>query len=374
MSVLHSPVLLPGPPASARRRLLARASLVLAATLLLHLWALDHARTELAFELPPPNSTVQAELFTLPAQIAVAAAAPPTAPRRRSAPAPSGVTQAVTPAAGPAVPAGTLTDPTAAATPAVPENDPAPVPDPRIAGPVPDPSASPTAESAPASPLNAVMVSFPKLGRFVSDTSLIRGLLRVFGTTTIEWKIGADRYESRSTTVGDDGRTLLTLVSSGDVRPDVGIAPLRYTEQRLGRAAQAVNFQWDARKVTFSASSAEFPLRDGVQDQLSFMAQLALLAQAFPDRFKPGMPIAMEVAGTRNVRVYDFRVAGWEDIRAGDRIVEALKLDRVIAPEAGDPRIELWLAPSLRWLPARTRTTLPDGSVVETVLREAYLE
>jgi hypothetical protein len=212
------------------------------------------------------------------------------------------------------------------------------------------------------------------VGRFVSDTTYIKGFLRVLGTTTIEWKIGADAYEAKSVTLADDGRTLLTLASHGDVRADVGVAPRRYTEQRLTRAPQAVNFQWDRRKVTFSASSAEFPLQDGVQDQLSFMAQLALLAQAFPDRFLPGAPVAMEVASTRNLRVYDFRVIGWETIRVGDGLADALKLDRVVAPGVRDARIELWLVPSLRWLPARTRTTLPSEEIIETVLREVKFE
>jgi hypothetical protein len=135
----------------------------------------------------------------------------------------------------------------------------------------------------------------------------------------------------------------------------------------------AVNFQWDAGKVSFSASSAEYPLNDGVQDQLSFMAQLALLAQAFPDRFQPGMPVAMEVAGTRSLRVYDFRVIGWEAIATPTGMLDTLKLERVVPAGARDARIALWLAPSLRWLPARTRTALPNDDVIETVLKDVWL-
>lgn len=393
-------------PAAARPRNAWRVAAVLALTLALHLWAFDRARRELAFELPPLEETVlQAQLFKMPAPVAVAReASPPPRPRPAraitpppAAPAPgaaAGIEKSPEPeaptepgAAEPEVPTedAEKPEPEAPSTEAtLPEEEEADAPDGAAeapAGPI-GPTADTLLQSAPAnamgqtlySPLDAVMVSFPRLGRFVSDTRYAKGLLRVLGQTTIEWRIGADRYEATSVTADDSGRTLLTLSSQGGVQPAVGVAPLRYVERRASRAPVAVDFLWDARKVAFSASNAQFPLHDGVQDQLSFMAQLALLAQAFPHRFQPGMPVALEVAGTRNLRVYDLRVVGWEAIRTGTGVIDVLKLERVIAPGARDARIELWLAPDLHWLPARTRTTLANGEEIETVLREVRFE
>jgi hypothetical protein len=343
---------------------------VLAASVALHLWVLDRARSELDFDLPAPTTTVQAELFRLPAPIAVGSqpAAAPAPPRR----APRAITPppvAAVPAPAPA-PAPVIVEEPAPA--AAPETTDLPIPDDALL-----PSTTANAlplDPPPPTPIEAVMVSFPKVGRFVSDASYVKGLLRMFGTATVEWKIGADAYEATSVTTDDSGRVLLSLTSSGAVRADIGVAPVRYTEQRLSRAPVAVNFQWDARKVTFSASSSEFPLNDGVQDQLSFIAQLALLAQAFPDRLQPGAPVALEVAGTRNLRIYDFRVTGWEAIRTGVGVIDALKLDRVVVPGSREARIEVWLAPSMRWLAARMRVTNPNEEVIETVLREVHFE
>jgi hypothetical protein len=224
------------------------------------------------------------------------------------------------------------------------------------------------------SPLDAVLVSFPKFGRFVSDTRYIKGLLRLGGTTTIEWRIGTDRYEARSVTMSEFNGHALTLTSSGEVRPNAGVAPVRYTEKRGDRAPQATNFQRAAGKITFSSSTAEVPLQDGAQDQLSFMAQLALIAQAFPERMQPGMAIALEVAGNRNTRVYDLRVIGRETIVTPAGSIETLKLDRVVQPGTRDPRIQLWLAPSMRWLPVKTYTTLSNGDEIETLLRAVVFE
>jgi hypothetical protein len=346
------------PPPHARRA--GRVAAVLLASVALHALVLQRARDELEFDLPPPSTqTVQVELFRLPAQVAVAqqpAAAPKRAPRAITPPAP---------AAEPAEPA-----PVASVAPA-PEAPP-PLPSPPGDEVLPSGPANALPQEVPVAPIDAVVVSFPKVGRFVSDTIYRKGILEVRGNTTIEWRIGNDAYEASSVTLDADGRRLLTLESRGAVRPAIGIAPERYVEQRLDRARQAVNFQWDARKVTFSAASGEYPLNDGVQDQLSFMAQLALLAQAFPERFQPGMPVALELAGTRNVRVYEFRVIGRETLNLATGAVETLKIERVIAPGARDARIALWLAPSLRWLPARTRTVLPNEDIIETVLKDVW--
>jgi hypothetical protein len=340
-----------------------RLVLLLALSIALHVLVLDQARQELDFELPPPTQTVQAELFRMPAQVAVAEQ--PVRPPRRAA-------RAITP---PADAAPAAPPPLRAAEPEPTRADPSPAAEP-VAEPVadkpPEAAAGDAQPTPPVAPIDAVVVSFPKVGRFTSDTIYRKGLLQVTGSTTIEWRIGSANYEATSATVDDNGRTLLTLASEGKVMPAVGVAPVRYTEQRLERAPVAVNFQWDERRITFSASSAEFPLNDGAQDQLSFMAQLALLAQAFPDRFQPGMPVAMEVAGTRNVRVYDFRVIGWESVAAPLGGFEALKIERVLPAGARDARIALWLAPSLRWLPVRTRTVLANEDVVETVLKDVW--
>jgi len=348
--------------ASLRPRRTARVAVLLAASIALHALALHGARDEFDVAPAPAPRTIQVELFRLPAPVAVTARA--VAPRRSP--------RAITP------PAAVASAP-AAEPPAMVAPEPAPTASPEpAADALPEPGGESLA-AAPANalpqepaPLEAVLVGFPRVGRFVSDTIYRKGLLELRGTTTIEWRIGGAAYEASSVTVDADGRTLLTLASHGAVRPDVGIAPERYTEQRHGRAPQAVNFQWPAGIVSFSASSAVHPLQPGVQDQLSFMAQLALLAQAFPERFQPGMPVALEVAGTRHVRVYDFTVVGWQTLDLAGARSEALKLERVVAPGAREARIALWLAPSLRWLPARTRTVLPNEDVVETVLKDVW--
>jgi hypothetical protein len=349
-------------PALRVPRLRGRVLAVLAASLALHLVLLHWARKELDFELPAAPTSVTVELFTLPAPVTVGRKAqqrPPGPPPR-----------AITPAAESAAPSAPVPTPEPAAESAEKTLEPAPPEAPPVA-------AAPPLAPQPArgeSPLEATIVAFPRFGRFVSDTTGGSGLLRLQGTTTIEWRIDNARYSASSVTTDDAGNVFLQLNSEGRVEPDFGVAPERYVEKRIGRAPVATNFQWDAAKVTFSNTNREVPLQPGVQDQLSFMAQLALIAQAFPDRMQPGMPVALQVAGTRDVRVYDLRVVGWELTRTQLGMVDTLKLERALPEGAKDPRIELWLAPTMNWLPVRTRTVFNADQVIETVLKEVVIE
>jgi hypothetical protein len=218
--------------------------------------------------------------------------------------------------------------------------------------------------------VGAVAVNFPKSGRIVSDTRAKRGVLEIDGTTVMEWKIEAGRYLATSAVRDRGGTLFLGQTSEGEVRPASGVTPVRYTEKVFLRAEVATNFQWPAGKVTFSSTAAEFPLVEGIQDRLSFLAQLALLAEAFPSAFGPGNDIALKVAGPRDVRVYQLRVLGWENIATPGGRFDTLKLDRVLLPGDRDTRVQLWLAPALRWLPARSFTTLANGDTILTEYRE----
>jgi hypothetical protein len=341
-----------------------RFAVMLLASLALHLWWLAVARRELSFELPPPARALTVELFVLPAPVSVG-----NLPRQ-------------TPAAGTASKAPR---PVAPVAPITPPSDMPPLDEPP-ASPAPEDPAPLTAgvgevpplADGPAAPsvdprLGAAAVSFPRFGRFVSDTTVYQGLLRLLGSTSIEWRIADGRYSAKSDTYDDSGRVYAALTSEGRIDPEFGVAPERYVEKRLNRAPLATNFRWSERKVTFSNTDRELPLRPGLQDQLSFLAQLAVIAQAFPERLLPGSGLALEVAGTRDLRVYELAVIGWERLSLPVGTVDTLKLERILPGGGRDLRLELWLSPAHSWLPARTRTVLPTEQTIETVLREVKI-
>jgi hypothetical protein len=352
-----------------------RALLVLALVLGLHVVFLAKLPGELDFDVPPPQNVMQAELFKLPAPITLAAQ--PAAPAGRPP-------RAITPQAS--------LEPAPSAAPAPPAPEPKPKPEPVEAPveapaplpPAPEDQAVPPATTPTGKPradaadgesvrleaLGAVLVDFPKYGRIVSDTAAKRGVIEIDGITTIEWQVEGERYRSSAAVADRNGTIFLQQSSEGEVRPSAGLAPLRYTEKTYGRAEVATNFQWDAGKVTFSSTAAEFPLVEGIQDRLSFLAQLALIAEAFPSYLAPGASVALQVAGPRDVRIYNLRVLGWETVATPGGSFDTLKLDRQLAAGERDVRVQLWLAPALRWLPVRSFTILPNGDTILTQYRE----
>ena len=197
--------------------------------------------------------------------------------------------------------------------------------------------------------------------------TLSRGALS--GTAALEWRPAGDRYELRL-----DGRlagiNVLVQTSQGSF-DDAGIAPLRFTDQRMRRDVKAANFQREVGKITFSGPSTEFPLLIGTQDRLSWMIQLAAVAAAEPQRLAPGGKVALYVVGARgDADLWVFRYVAHESVATGAGSVAAVKFAR--EPRGPhDTQVEAWLDPARHHLPVRARlSNSPDADALELLLQD----
>jgi hypothetical protein len=163
------------------------------------------------------------------------------------------------------------------------------------------------------------------------------------------------------------GAQNLGSASSGAIDAH-GLAPERHTDSRRGRDVRAVNFQRDSARVTFSGPRGEVPLVDGAQDRLSWMLQLAGIAEANPALREPGSEMAVFVVGTRgDAEVWLCSVVGHETIElpAGP-VAAALHLRRE-PKRLYDTTVDIWLDPARHHLPVQARMQVrPTGQ--ETVL------
>jgi hypothetical protein len=147
-----------------------------------------------------------------------------------------------------------------------------------------------------------------------------------------------------------------------------GLAPERHTDSRRGRDVRAVNFQRDTARVTFSGSKGEVPLVAGAQDRLSWMLQLAGIAEANPPLRAPGSEIAVFVVGTRgDAEAWLFTAVGTEAIELpAGHVPEAVHLRRE-PRRLYDTTVDVWLDPARQHLPVRAELRVrPTG--LETVL------
>jgi hypothetical protein len=193
-----------------------------------------------------------------------------------------------------------------------------------------------------------------------------RGILS--GTGDLFWRPQNGHYELRFE-ARVSGLSVLTQVSSGAFDAH-GVAPERFTDQRLRRSATAANFQRAAGKITFSGSGSEYPLRDGAQDRLTWMVQLAAIVAAEPRLAVPGGKVVMFVVGARGEGdVWSFRCIGPETVSTGEGSVAAIKFLRE-PREPHDTTVQVWLDPARSHLPVRALQQSGDDEPFDLRLRE----
>lgn len=187
------------------------------------------------------------------------------------------------------------------------------------------------------------------------------------GTGELVWRPGANGYEAKlQGRVA--GMTIMTWVSKGQL-DSTGIVPVRYTDERLGRAVQAADFQRDAGKISYSGPKRgeDEKLVAGAQDRLTWMIQVAAIAQADPKLVAPGGRISMFVTGARSdAEVWHFTVQGKEDVVVGGAALKTIKLMRE-PRKPNDTKVEVWLEPTRNYLPVKARLS-KEGDALDLQL------
>ena len=148
-----------------------------------------------------------------------------------------------------------------------------------------------------------------------------------------------------------------------------GLAPLRFTDQRLNRSPRVASFDRVAGRISYAGRDTVVPLPPGAQDRLSWMVQLPAVLLADPALQQPGRKVLLFVSGARgDTDVWTFEVQGREslDLPAG-RVRDALQLRR-LTDEPGDTRAQAWLDPARGLLPVRVRFSSADGQDVTEFL------
>ena len=222
-------------------------------------------------------------------------------------------------------------------------------------------AASSPAPAAPraAEPWPESIAAWPSAVLHYEVEARSRGLA-LAGSARLAWEQDGSRYEARLE-LSTPGARPRVQQSSGAIGP-AGLVPERFSDR--SRSEQATHFDPAAGRVVFSSNQPEAPWTPGMQDRLSVVMQLAMLAAAQPARFAPDTEIAVPTATTREAGEWVFRVLGEEELQLPGGTVQALRLERLPRKDF-DQKVELWLAPGLAYAPVRLRLTNPDGGWVD---------
>ncbi len=241
---------------------------------------------------------------------------------------------------------------------------------PPAAAPPPQPAATPpaaaeplapvAAPSPPKPPVAAVALTLPGSVRLLYKTvAHVKGIhWNVSGE--LLWLQDGESYDARIEYSLFNLRKV--LASKGRIGSD-GLLPTRYSD-KFRSSEVAAHFERDKQKVVFSANTPEVPLLPGMQDEVSVFVQLGAMFAGAPGKYPAGTRLSFETIGSRHPDTWVFEVQGEEMLSLPGGELATVKLVRPARREF-DRTDELWLAPSLGYLPVRIKLTERNSDFID---------
>ena len=192
--------------------------------------------------------------------------------------------------------------------------------------------------------------------------------IRVEGEGIMRWSFQGGRFhatnEARAVLIGK----ILDARSEGGV-DTFGLAPESYSEKRFRKEPATTSFDRAAGTIRFTNSEQTYPIKGGEQDRNSVIWELVAVARAARGKVKPDATWDFVVAGVRYAEPWSFRVVRQEKIGTPLGELNTLHITRVRPADSTDQHIDIWLAPSMEWYPARIRYSEDNGDYIEQTLR-----
>jgi len=186
---------------------------------------------------------------------------------------------------------------------------------------------------------------------------------------TIHWSSDGQRYEM---VVSVPLPFVGTFSWTSKGRVDAfGLAPDQYIEKRGHRPEDVTIFNRTDKQIVFTRTPNSLALPDGAQDRFSMVMQLASLVRGNPEAYRPGVTREFYVADNDSGETWPITTIGDETVGTDHGYVTARHFMRLPRREGDRRRIDVWLAPSLGWLPVRLLQTEPNGTQFELVWRGA---
>ncbi len=235
------------------------------------------------------------------------------------------------------------------------------------APPRPSASAAATSAGAPLPHLGwppSTRLSFLLKGNYRGDFE---------GTAQVDWLLDGPRYQVHlETSVGP----LLSrhITSEGELGPQ-GLVPLRFVgEQKVMlRSPKRWRLSFGPDRVVL-ADGKTAALLPGTQDEASQFVQLTWLFTQQPELLKVGGSVDMPLAINRKLETWTYRVVAEQTLRLGFGDLPTFHLKPSREASGGDMAAEIWIAPSLQYLPVRILIRQDAQTWVDLVLEKPPLQ
>lgn len=191
--------------------------------------------------------------------------------------------------------------------------------------------------------------------------------LRITGNAHVIWQRSKQSYKLTSRTHAMIIGQILETHSKGRIARD-GLRPESFIEQHFRKGESQTLFDYAKRKITFTRSDNHYDIQQGEQDRSSIVWQLAALARADQAQFQAGQTLTFFVAGQRDADMWTFHVLGEETISTPLGDMTTVHLLRDAPPDDPSQKLDIWLAPSQDWYPARIRFAGDNNDYIEQTL------
>lgn len=198
----------------------------------------------------------------------------------------------------------------------------------------------------------------------------------VEGQARVEWLRSGSRYQvTMEASVGPAFAPLMTrrVSSEGEITAD-GLSPQRYEEEThmVLREPRRVSITLGADRVRL-ANGRELPRPAGVQDSASQFVHLTWLFTTQPQWLTRGRSIELPLALPRHVLPWTYDVLETETLHTPAGPVQAVHVKPRRPPPAegrpsGDLTAEMWVAPSLQYLPVRIIVRQDEQTYIDMLI------
>jgi hypothetical protein len=179
----------------------------------------------------------------------------------------------------------------------------------------------------------------------------------VDGQARVEWLRSGTRYQVfMEVTVGPSFAPLVTRrdSSEGEITPE-GLSPRRYDQETKAvlQNPRRQTIYLDADNIRLPGGKQE-ARPAGVQDSVSQFVHLTWLFTTKPELLTQGKSIDIPLALPRRVQTWTYDVVGSETQYMASGPVETVHVKpRRESAAGGDLTVEMWVAPTLQYLPVR---------------------
>ncbi|EHR72948.1 Protein of unknown function (DUF3108) [Burkholderiales bacterium JOSHI_001] len=193
------------------------------------------------------------------------------------------------------------------------------------------------------------------------------------GRASVEWVREGSHYQVHLTAlVGPSFAPLMArrLSSDGELG-EQGLLPRRFDgEQRVGFSKRQWTLHFNERHITL-ADGRQVLAQAGAQDEASQFVQLAWLFTTQPQRLVVGQAVDLPLALPRRVDRWVYDVVGEDQLSLPFGPLPAFHLKPRRPGRGGEMTAQIWIAPTLQYLPVRILIHQDEQTWVDLMLERA---